>query len=466
MAHLGARPGGTPVLAPDRLESQRDDAFLRRLFPALPTGVAWDLARTRDALASLGDPQASFRTVHVGGTNGKGSVTATVASILKAAGRRAGAYTSPHLCSFRERILLGGVPLAPETLAAYADDARETIVRFGLTFFEAATVLAFHAFRGEGVEVAAVEVGLGGRLDATNVLRPEVAAVTNVAMDHADYLGETLHEIAAEKAGIMKAGVPFVTSETDPATLSLFRERGRLVGAPVVALDPGLLEDVVVARDHTAFRMRTQGWGELEVVTPLVGRHQAVNAALAIGIFEHMPAELRPDARTLTEGVRAVRHRGRDDVRVIGETTWLLDVAHNTAGVLSLVDTLPRLELPRPWVLLIGVLGDKDWRSMLPPLLASADSAVLTVPPSAPPGRRWDPAGAAVVVRGLAGTAAAASGTDGARDRRPAELLVVEDFERALREASGRAGAGTVVVTGSVHTVGNAMTELGIDPLA
>ena len=459
MAELGTDAASTPLLTPDRLDRPAGDPLVARLFPALPTGVHWGLERTELALASLGDPQTAFRSVHVGGTNGKGSVTATLASVLHTAGHRAAAYTSPHLCSFRERVLVDARPLDESKLLTYADDVREAVTRFGLTFFEAVTVLAFHAFRAEGVQVAAVEVGLGGRLDATNVLRPEVAAVTNVALDHADYLGDTLAEIAGEKAGIMKPGVPFVTAETDAAILELFRERGRALGVPVHEVGASAARDVAVERDHTAFRLATRSWGELEVWTPLVGRHQAVNTALAIEVLEHVGPDLRPDASSLLDGIRRVRHRGRDEVRTIDGRTWLFDVAHNTAGVQSLVDTLDRLELPRPLVVLIGVLGDKDWRSMLPPLFARAQAAVLTVPPTAPAERRWDPAAAAEAV------ARAGLEKGGARGGRAPVTVVVEDFLTALREAERRAGAGTVVVTGSVHTVGNAMSALGIHPL-
>jgi dihydrofolate synthase / folylpolyglutamate synthase len=446
------------TLTPDRLDRPLADPLMGRLFPALPSGVEWELDRSRRALAVLGDPHTTFRSVHVGGTNGKGSVNATVAAVLAAAGHRAGTYTSPHLRSFRERILVDGMALAEESLVRYADDVRDAVVRFGLTFFEAATLLAFHAFREEGVEAAAVEVGLGGRLDATNVLRPQVAAVTNIALDHEEFLGRTLATIAGEKAGIMKAGVPFVTTETDPALLALFRERGRALGAPVHAVGADAVRDVVVARDRTSFAVTTRSWGALDVTTPLVGGHQAVNTALAIEIFEHVPPGLRPDAPALLAGIGAVRHPGRDDVRVVGGRTWLFDVAHNAAGVASLVQTLEQLDLPRPWVLLFGVLGDKDWRSMLPPLLGRADGAVLTVPATAPAERRWNPAAAAEELRGEARPQ---------RGEAPrATVHVVEDFAAAVREAADRAVAGTVLVTGSVHTVGNAMGVLGIDPLA
>ena len=474
MAELGERAPSPPPLTPDRLDRPLGDPLVGRLFPALPTRVEWELGRTERALASLGDPHATFRSIHVGGTNGKGSVTATLASVLVAAGHRAAAYTSPHLCSFRERVLVDGRPIDEERLVRYADDVRDAVVRLGLTFFEAVTVLAFHAFREEGVEVAAVEVGLGGRLDATNVLRPEATAVTNVAMDHAEYLGDTLALIASEKAGIMKPGVPFVTAETDAAILAVFGERSREVGAPLRRVAFEDVRDVVVARDHTRFRMDTRSWGALEVTTPLVGRHQALNTAVAITLLEHVGPELRPERGALLEGIERVRHHGRDEVLVIDGRTWLFDVAHNVAGVASLVDTLDRLDLPRPLVLLVGVLADKDWRSMLPPLLERVDAAVLTVPATAPAERRWDAAGVAeaskAALRGVSDSEGGVPRPD-AGTRAPApggapEVLVRENFAAALREAAARAGAGTVLVTGSVHTVGNAMSLLGVDPLA
>ena len=374
-------------------------------------------------------------------------MTSTIASVLHRAHSRTGCYTSPHLCSFRERILLDGQPLSEDDLVRYAAEVRDAVVRSGLTFFEAVTVLAMHVFAREGVEIAVMEVGLGGRLDATNVLRPDVSAVTNVALDHADYLGETLPDIAREKAGIMKAGVPFVTAERDPAILELFAEVARGVGAPLTRLVPESLTHVRVSPDSTDFRMATSAWGQLDLRTPLLGVHQATNAALAIEVVDHLSEEFRPSAEQIVEGIATVEYHGRDEIVVIDERTWLLDVAHNTAGIHSLVDTIDRLDLPRPLVALVGVLGDKDWRSMLPPLFSRVDLAILTQPPSAPSERRWDPARAADQVEGIT------------------HIRVIEDFFQAAARASERAGEGTVVVTGSVHTVGGAMKLLGIDPL-
>jgi dihydrofolate synthase/folylpolyglutamate synthase len=447
-----ASPPSGPDRAPDRLDPLGSDPLLWRLFPALATGVEWGLERTERALAALGDPHRAFRSLHVGGTNGKGSVTATLASICQRAGHRVGSYTSPHLRSFLERILVDGRPIPEERLVAYADETREPISRAELTFFEAATVLAFHAFAREGVEVAAVEVGLGGRLDATNVLVPQVSGVTNIAMDHADYLGSTLADIAREKAGIVKPDVPFVTAEADPALRVIFANEAARVGAPFHVVRPGDVRDVEVRSGGTTFRMRTEAWGDLSLRTPLVGSHQAVNTAVAVAMLDRLPADQRPDAAAVREGVAGVRHAGRNELRVIDGGTWLFDVAHNPAGIVTLVDTLERIEPPRPLVALVGILGDKDWRAMLPPLLERADVLVLTVPPTAPADRRWSPE--------AAGDSLAASGKP---------VIVVDDFTEAVAEAGRRAGRGskkgTIVVTGSVHTVGGAMKVLGVDPL-
>jgi len=433
---------------PERLDHPFADPLVGRLFPPLTTGVHWGLERTERALAELGNPHLRYPSIHVGGTNGKGSVTTTIASALGEAGLRAGCYTSPHLCSFRERIVVGGRALSEAALLERAREVEDVVVRFGLTFFEAATVLGLHAFGAERVDVAVIEVGLGGRLDATNVIRPLVSAVTNVQMDHADYLGDTLEKIAREKAGIVKTGVPFVTGEATPELLEVFRAVTEELGAPFHPVDPlARLEELELARDHTAFTLRTRSWGEVRLRTPLVGRHQASNATLAVEVLEHLPEALRPDREALVRGVSRVVHPGRDQIEVVGGRTWLFDVAHNTAGILSLVDTIDRLDLPRPLVALVGVLGDKDWRSMLPSLFSRAELAILTQPPSAPPERRWDPTAARDAVA------------------HAGPLRVEEDFLKALASGREAAGRGTVVVTGSCHTVGSALSVLGLEPL-
>ncbi|MEJ2539346.1 MAG: Mur ligase family protein [Gemmatimonadota bacterium] len=430
------------------------DPLFDRLFPPLPSGVHWGLERMEAALAELGNPERCAPALHVGGTNGKGSVASTLASVLTRSGKRVGLYTSPHLCSLTERFQVDGRPASPRALERVAEEIRGTVVSHGLTFFEAATLLAFRYFQSEEVDVQVVEVGLGGRLDATNVICPQVSVLTNVALDHADFLGDTLEAIAGEKAGILKTGVPAVTAEVKPGPLGVFRRRARAVGAPLTELDPEReIRALEVTHDRTRFTVDTVPWGELQVDTPLVGEHQAVNAALAIRALEQLPEELRPASPVeVREGIRDVQWPGRDQIRVVEGTEWIFDVAHNTAGVRSLVRVLDGIGLPRPRVALLGVLGDKTWGEMLPPLLQRVDGAILTQPQSAPDGRRWDPREAARVVESALEP-----------ERRP-WIRVETDFSRALDQARSASHGGTVVVTGSCHTVGDALRIMRLEP--
>lgn len=437
--------GSAELLAPRGLDVPGSDALASRLFPALPSEVEWGLDRIRALLDELGDPHLARPSLHVGGTNGKGTVAALWASVLRADGLRVGLYTSPHLDSFRERYRVDGVPLGADALEAAAAEIRDGVVRHGLTLFEAATVLAFHLFHRRGVDVTVAEVGLGGRLDATNVLRPEVAAVTNVTLDHCDYLGDELPEIAREKAGIVKAGVPFVTAESSLEILEIFRAAAEAVDAPFHRVDSELgPRNVVTSLEGTRLTVRTRTWGDLSLETRLVGRHQALNVALAVRGLDLLDEPLRPGARTVVEGVARLRWPGRLQVEKIRGRTWIFDVAHNPAGIRALAETLREQSPPRPWSVVVGILGDKEWRSMLPPLFASADRAFLTQAPTAPAHRRWDPEEAAAAIRS------------------PLPMFIVPELDEALAKAEkASAPGGTVVVTGSHYTVGAALRSLG-----
>ncbi len=419
--------------------------LVSELFPRLTGGIRWGTDKTARLLASVGDPQRRFRSVHIGGTNGKGSVSATIASVLGAAGHRTGLYTSPHLCTFRERIQIQGEPISETALVDAARRLWPAVRREEPSFFEATTAIAFLAFAEAGVEIAAVEVGLGGRLDATNVVEPEVAVITNIARDHAEYLGETLEVIAREKAGIIKPDVPLVTAEGVAEVQAVLRARAREVGAPFHLLEPDAVDRVSFDLEGTRFRIHTEAWGELELHTPLIGAHQARNTALAVRALELLPPDLRPGPEAVVRGVASVRWPGRFDRRRIGDRTWVFDAAHNAAAAEALARVLRMLEPNRPLVFLVGILSDKDWAAMLEPLLEVADALVLTVPPSAPVHRRWDPNAAAAMLG-------------------DARAVVRPDFGNALEEARVLARDGTIVVTGSFHTVGDALAALGQAP--
>jgi dihydrofolate synthase/folylpolyglutamate synthase len=422
------------------------DALIAELFPRLTGGIRWGLERTQRLLATVGDPHRSFRVVHIGGTNGKGSVAAHVDAVLQRAGRRVGLYSSPHLCTFRERIRINGDAITEVALLRAAERLWPAIRAEEPSFFEATTALAFLALAEAGVEVAVVEVGLGGRLDATNVVAPDVVVLTNVSLDHVQLLGPTIEAVAREKAGIIKAGVPVVTGEWSGIAADVFASTARAAAAPLRALSQLQIRDVSAAIDGTDLTVSGTTWGDLRLHTPLAGRHQAVNAALAVHALDNVPA-LRPQAHDVVEGIARVRWPGRLQVERAGDVMWIFDVAHNVAGVESLVGALTDLAFPRPIVALVGVLGDKDWRTMLVPLHAAVDHVVLTVPPTAPADRRWDPAEALSAA--------------------PSERAEIQlDFGTALEKARARAraGGGSIVVTGSFHTVGDALNALGWCP--
>lgn len=402
-----------------------------------PTRIRWGLDRTRDMLSALGDPHREYEVLHVAGTNGKGSCAACAEAILRATGERTGLYTSPHLEDFAERIRVEGHPVGRGLLDACARDILPLAESSDATFFEAATVLAFEAFRRTDCDTVVAEVGLGGRLDATNVVRPTVTLITSVDLDHADYLGDTLEQVAAEKAGVLKAGVPAVVGAMDDRALAVVLRQAAAVDAPVHVLGRDFaVSDVAPDLEGTGFGFRAAAPdGVWPLRVPLPGRHQAINAALAVRAVQLCRPPLSRD--DVQRGLSAVRWPGRFEVCRTTGTSWVLDVAHNTAAVAALAGLLTELPLSRPLVVLVAILGDKSWREMLGPLVSLADASIFTVAPSSPPARRWDPHEA----RRAVGSA-------------PVEVEV--RFGPALRRARELAGNGTVVVTGSAHTVGDA----------
>ena len=435
--------------APDRDEERvsfglpSGDPLSARLFPSLPGSVKWGLERTERLLASLRNPHRRYPVLHVGGTNGKGSVARIWAEILRAAGLRTGLYTSPHLISYRERLLVNGRPLPDELLEEWARDLRPLLLREAPSFFEAGTALAFLAMARAEVDVAVVEVGLGGRLDATNVVDPVLTAVTNVGIEHQGFLGLDVGSIAREKAGIMKPGVPVFTSCDRPEVLAVLKDAAAERGAILqrVSAPAGR-----VTLDGLRLRLDTARWGPLELASGLSGLHQLGNIALAVRALEALPPRLPVSASAVREGVLRARVPGRFQVEYEAGRRWILDIAHNPDAVRAVVRSLDAMASPAPSVGLVGILGDKDWVAMLTELAPVLDRLILTIPTKAPPGRRWDPEAAA---RALSA------------DR----VRVVTDFDAAVQAAKEEAGAsGTIVALGSTYTVGEALEHLGRVP--
>lgn len=396
---------------------------LEYLYPRV-TRVKFGLETTRALLQELGDPHTLFPTIHVGGTNGKGSVTALVAGALRLMGWRVATYTSPHLVRFAERIQVNGVPMDDAAIAMWVERLRPLADRLDATFFETTTAMAFADFAARGAEIGVIEVGLGGRLDSTNVIRPLVSAVTKIEMDHQKYLGNTLEAIAREKAGIAKPGAPFVIGETRPEIVRVLEDEARRAAG-------GDLEVRVVWPDR-----------RYEGALALLGGHQRRNAAVAEAILQALPDRYRPTAEAIASAFASVTVPGRLDRR----GKWLFDVAHNPDGVEALCQALRDLPIRRPVHALVSILGEKAWSDMLVRLDREVDRGILTVTPSAE-ARGWNVEWLQQWLR------------DPGRPPARANWQLIPDFAEAL--ARVQEGAATVLVTGSFHTVGDVMAEVG-----
>lgn len=416
------------------------------------TAVRWGLGRMREMLARLDHPERSFASVHVGGTNGKGSTAAMIESVLRRDGRRTGLYTSPELLTFRDRIRIAGLPIPFDELEAPARRLRPIAREVDATYFEAVTALAFLAFERAGVEVAVVEVGLGGRLDATNALRPEVSVITSVARDHTRFLGESLEAITREKAGILKPGVPVALGPASPLVASIVESAAETSGAPLARIGrEAVVEDVRVDLEGTRFTYRSASHPDgLRLRLPLPGAHQAANAGTALLALERM--ERAPDLASVREGLEGLRWPGRLQVMRRPDGLWILDAAHNPAAVSALTRTLDALPLPRPEVHLLAILDDKPRSAMFRALRPRGARTVLTVAPSSPASRRWDPEEVARELRD--------GGPEGVPRGRRSAPEVLPDFARAMTRARELAAGGTVVVAGSCYTAGDALRWL------
>jgi dihydrofolate synthase/folylpolyglutamate synthase len=407
---------------------------------ALERTRGWDfkLERMRAALARRGHPERRFAALHIAGTNGKGSTAAMLDAILRAAGWRTGLYTSPHLVDFAERIRAGGRTIPHATVVALVAELRPVLeaADLRLTHFEFATLLAFEWFARIGVEVAVVEVGLGGRLDATNVIVPVATAITSIAYDHEEFLGSDLASIAREKAGIVKPGIPLALGPVPPEADAVIGAQAAAAGAPVARVG----RDAVLDEARGALAFTGPGGVHVDgLALALPGRFQRDNAAVAITTLALARERLPCSAVAMREGLARVHWPGRLAV-LWQEPLVIVDGAHNPAGVGALARELPALVDDRPVTLVFAVMADKAWRAMLAQLVPRAARVVITRVGQ----RGLDPAVAAEALGGAG------------------RVEVCPDPRAAVAGAIERAGAdGAVVITGSLFLVGAAYEVLG-----
>lgn len=420
-------------------------------------GTKLGLANTEHLLKELGSPEEKFFTVHVAGTNGKGSVCALVSSILSAAGYKVGMFTSPHILSFRERMRVGGAMISQEAVCSHLKrllpiigEMSEKPGRGHPTFFEIVAALAVDYFAGSSVDVAVVETGMGGRLDATNVLPSEIEVITAIGLEHTAYLGGSIEEVASEKAGIIKEGATVIVGERDERALRVIRDKAAEKRARLSQLG----EDIRFANREVRFPVQ-----QLDVVTrertysgtvlPLLGEHQAANCCLAIAVTEELQRRgFAIESANIYEGIGETRWPGRFEV-IRGRPNYILDAACNPHACEALARTLPEVVGKAELTMIAGFFRDKDYRRMCEILFPLAENIILTEPQSQ----------RALPVEEL--REIAASVVPGK------ESHCFEAIDGAIAYASGLSSSGEsfVCIAGSNYLLGPARKALGLDDL-
>jgi len=392
--------------------------------------MRFGLESTAELLRRLGDPQNDITAIHVAGSDGKGSTCSMIYSVLLKAGVNAGLYTSPHLMRFNERISVNGKDIEDDELGSLMEKVRPVADRMAsegmeCTFFEVATALAFLHFSDKGVKYAVIETGMGGRLDATNVLMPEVTAITHISMEHAEILGDTVEKIAFEKAGIIKHKVPVITSNTN-SVLDVIRDVAKKRDAPLIAIPP----DEVKVLSFSDGRVETEYQGRKYRIG-IPGSCQAENAAVAIECIRALNIGITGDQ--ISNGLKDVVWRGR--MEYLKDEEIIIDVSHTAAGAEILADDI--LKTYGKVILIIGMFGDKSADEICKHMSRTASRIVVTSPNS----ERAMPA------------------------ERLAEIMRRYSNDVSVENGIGEAidsviGKGTILITGSLNMAGEAMSWL------
>jgi len=401
-------------------------------------GMIFGLTQVERILEAIGNPHREVQAIHIGGTNGKGSTAAMMASILHREGYQIGLYTSPHLIRFTERIKINGKEIEKEEVAELAGWMKERIESAGITppftFFDFTTAMSLLYFKQKMVDLAVLEVGLGGRLDSTNVIDPLLSVITNIAKDHEEYLGKSILKIAGEKAGIIKKGRPLITAATQPQVLRFFSKVCREKGAPYFRVGKEFRCVQSGERNFNYEGLHRKLWG---IYLNLSGSHQIINATTAFGAIEVLEDLGYPVSNeAMIEGLKEVEWPGRLET-VCSSPRVILDGAHNPAGALVLKEALEKEFPHHHLILLIGMMKDKDFESMLDLLAPLAHHIILSQPHldrAAPP---------ALLKKAL--------GKNGARAE------IIEDLKDAIDKGLAMTKEQDLLcITGSLYTVGEA----------
>ena len=436
-------------------DQERVDAIEAALLARWPENrIAPTLERIQALVDALGSPQLSYPTIHIGGTNGKTTTSRMIDSLLFSMGLRTGRFTSPHLETYRERIAINGEPIDPKELiftyndiAAYFDFIDSKFDN-PVSFFEAVTALAFAAFAEHPIDIGIIEVGMGGEWDATNVIRADVSVITPIGLDHMEYLGNTLVEIASTKAGIIKEGGFAVLAQQEPEVAVELLRKAAEVGADVAreGLEYSVLSRAVAIGGQLLTIQGLKGVYD-EIFIPLHGKHQASNAAAALVAVEIFFGENELDIDAVREGFAQVRSPGRCEV-IHRDPTIILDAAHNPHGSIALVETIESEFTFDEIIGVVGVMGDKDVRGILVNFEKFMDSIIVTKNSSS----------RSMEVSDLANLAIEIFGADRVFSAPTLESAIKKAIKDLVRPLSDDTLG--IVITGSVVTVGEARTYI------
>ena len=405
---------------------------IRFLYDLRWFGAKLGLGNTFKLAALAGNPQQRLRFIHVAGTNGKGSTCAMLESVYRAAGLRVGLFTSPHLVAFGERIQVNRRPIGQAEVARLTAELRPWVEQFPAaehpTFFEVVTVMALRYFAARECDLVVWETGLGGRLDATNIVTPLASVITNIQFDHQEWLGETLADIAAEKAGIIKPGVPVISGAEAPEARAVIAAQARQQTAPLTLVTPADAQRPPLDGLHL----------------PLLGRHQKANAAVAVAAVRALAPQLPVSDPTLCAGLSRVRWAGRLQLATLPSgQKLLLDGAHNVGGAQMLASALEEYFPSAKPALVLGILRDKDWPAMCA-LLAPLAGRILLAPVQNE--RTAEPHGLAEACR------------------RANPRVPIGEFPSLAAALADTAPEGFVTVAGSLYLIGEAMELLRLSP--
>lgn len=434
------------------VDHQKYESAINYLYGLQKHGIKLGLSNTKKLMTILGNPQKAFRCIHIAGTNGKGSTASMIASILKESGYKTGLFTSPHLVSFTERISINNRRITEPEVIELANNLRGSISETGLnpTFFEFITTMAFYYFAVNHVDWAVVETGMGGRLDATNILLPDITAITNISLDHCEFLGNTISDITYEKAGIIKRSIPLVTAARNPEVINQLSDIAYGLNSEVHVFEKDF-SGSIKQMDNRHITIDYSGCNKYNnLIIPLSGRYQLDNACTAIRTCEILSnKDISLPEHTIRKGLQGVILEGRLEW-VSHSPPILLDGAHNPEASRLLASSVKELFPDKKIILIAGVMSDKDIKKIMGPLMEIAASIILTK-------AQYERSASSEEVRSII-----SSLKHSEINHRPGSIVSTATVKEAIELAKSQFTQNSVIlITGSFYTTGEAKEALG-----